>query len=912
MKILKASAGSGKTYRLSKTYLELLEESKVSNPYRHILAVTFTNKATAEMKNRILSDLFKQSANSPKSKKILIQLLHDYGSFSVSTIDKFFQHTLKAFSREIGQFADYQIELDRKSLVIEAMDRLLDSLTKDQIGLISWIQESLISNLEQGDSPKLEDGLYDMAYLLKNEEHRVLVEKLGISEVDLYSAEKLKSLKKECNRIIKHFEDGMKALGYPFKPKTKITYIKKYPGLQEFLDEHYKLYNTAYIINKMIFSLGLAGEFYKAFDTLLKEKNVLCIDETNTILKKLINGSDAPFIYEKLGVRYDSFLLDEFQDTSNVQWDNFLPLLKESHARAEFNLIVGDVKQSIYRFRGSEWKLLGSEVRRSFTDASEEAMQDNWRSTTNIVNFNNGLFTFLAKQLGLEDIYSDVCQNPKTLDEGYLKVDFVEDQEATVIQSIQTARENGAAWSDIAILVRNNNEGSALAQKLISLSIPVISDESLSVKASWIVSRLTALLSAFENPEDTINAYIIQSLNIEVPKTYHSLVDFCELLLCSLKNNYPEVFEGETLFIQAFMDELQNWTNNNGHNLKDFLNFWTDEKKQPSIVSPDDSDAIRILTIHKSKGLQFPYVIFPYAEKVKFFNDKTVKWCSLKTNSVLDGIYPISMSSSIADTLFVSDYEEEKRAQIIDGINVFYVALTRPSRCLHIISKTPTKTFINSMNKKPDYKNFSQCLYHYLNGSDSYSIGTISFKTDKETNTVLNFSSSYPSIPIGDRVLSSSDASDFFIDETNVQTLNSSARLRGIALHDILSHIDCLSDVENAIQAALIEGSIEKDDVESIRSLFIERIAAHPQWFNNASIVYKERSIFDSNGNEHRPDRVIVNGNRVTIIDFKFGEEKSSYKYQVRRYSYLYRQMGYIVDSALIWYVVEDKIVNEN
>ena len=397
MKILKASAGSGKTYQLSKTYIDLLLDKPggKDDTYRHILAVTFTNKATAEMKSRILSDLSRRSGTDPRAKLLLQKMLHDYGAFSVSTIDKFFQQTLKAFSREIGQFADYQIELDKDSLIREAMDRILDSLTPERKDLLEWIRSYVSESLSEGVKPQgFDRQLYDIGKQLKSEAHRIVAEKYSIDDLKHFSPERLSKVRGECSRIIREFSAEVRKAGLKVENGKRIdlsnkkTFLKKNPDFAEYYEREYPRYLTAYIIYKDSFSLGLAGEFYRSFDALLKEKNLMCIDDSNTILRDIINGSDAPFVYEKLGVRYEHFLLDEFQDTSNIQWQNFLPLLRESEGKGGKSLIVGDVKQSIYRFRDSDWSLLGRGVQQQFPGAKVEALDCNWRSARAVVEFN--------------------------------------------------------------------------------------------------------------------------------------------------------------------------------------------------------------------------------------------------------------------------------------------------------------------------------------------------------------------------------------------------------------------------------------------------------------------------------------------------------------------------------------------
>ena len=921
MKILKASAGSGKTYRLSKTYIGLLLDSPQPDAYRHILAVTFTNKATAEMKSRILRDL--HESDDPKARKVLVDILHDYGSFSVSTIDKFFQQALKSFSREIGQFADYQIELDKDSLIRESMDRILDSLTPDNRELLSWIKASISESLENGKRLSIDDSLYEMGCLLKSEEHRELSELYGIDDSSAFGQERLLQVRKACRGIIGSFVKGLGTYGIEagaaeFVKMPGKRVLAKNPELKEYLDECYGSYATAFIINSLTFSMGLAGEFYREFDALLKEKNLMCLDESNTILRDIINGSDAPFIYEKLGVRYEHFLLDEFQDTSNIQWDNFLPLLREGESKGEESLIVGDVKQSIYRFRDSDWHLLGEKVREEFPLSDVETLDCNWRSARRVVAFNNAFFLMAAERLGLSGIYSDVVQNPKTSEEqdGFVRLSFCDDQLEAVLDSVQKAREAGAEWGDIAVLVRGKKQGADIADYLISNSIPVMSDDSLNMKSSGVVRRLTALLEAFENPDDGISSFLARSMDITFPDTYHSLVDLCEALLRALRDYDPDAFSGETLFIQAFMDELQSWTEVNGNSLRYFLEHW--EEQDRFIGSPENSASVRILTIHKSKGLEFPYVIFPYADKVTFYKSG-VHWCRLEADgnrlpACLEGIYPVNLGSQAEVSDFCVDVDEERGRQLVDNLNLFYVALTRAEKCLHIISASPTAAFRKSLKSgHPEYKRMSDLLFEYGGSLDEVSFGKeYDFRrmVRKAASRDVEFPISYASMPLAGRLAPSSDAIDFFSDDGQTG-VSASARLRGIVLHKILSAVVSASDLGKAVEAALMDGSLCASEAEEAHRMLAARVAAHPEWFpseaDTSVRVLNETSLFGLNGREYRPDRVIIRPEGVIVVDFKFAHHEDRYLRQVAEYAAIYRQLGYEVLSAVIWYVEEDK-----
>ena len=924
MKILKASAGSGKTYQLSKTYIDLLFASREPQPYRHILAVTFTNKATAEMKARILRDLARLAATNPRAQVLLTELLHDYGAFSVSTIDRFFQQTLKAFSREIGQFADYQVELDKDSLIAEAMDRILDALTEDDKELLGWLRDSLADTLEQGRRFQVDEGLLEVGRLLKNDEFRELSERLGINGREAFGKDRLKRIRQECRTVIQAFTDKAKELGYPVEqgkplsPDNKKRLFKANPALAEHFEDAYPYYTTALILDSLLSQLGLAGEFYREFDALAAEKNVMCLDESNTLLRDIIGGSSAPFVYEKLGVRYEHFLLDEFQDTSRIQWENFLPLLQESEAGAGGNLIVGDVKQSIYRWRDSDWKLLGSEVQEAFPDAKVVPLQGNWRSTRAVIGFNNRFFPYAAGMLGLGDIYADVKQTAKKDDpqEGCVRVSFCEDQLAAVMESIRQARAQGAGWNDIAVLVRGRKEGSAIAAHLVANGIPVISDDSLVLKSSPVVRRLVSLLSCYENPDDTIGRFLADSMELSFPEEYHSLVDFCEELLRAMREWDPASFEGQTLFIQAFMDDLQSWVQVNGNNLRYYLKHW--EEKDLCIGSPENASSVRVLTIHKSKGLEFPHVIFPFADKVALYKSD-VHWSPLDTartpfSPEVSGIYPVNLGTLAGASLFAPAVEQEQRLQLVDNLNVFYVALTRAGKSLHVIAKPASKKCRESLPKgEPDCGNLSEVLFAFLHGEEEYTAGKPYDFTQlerEESPAQLPFPGQYPSIPLDGRLTPSQEADDFFGDDGRVG-LAASPRLRGIVLHDILSAVVRPADLEGAVQAAVRDGRLDAAGGEAALALLGAGIAAHPDWFPDTVgpdvRVLNERTLFDASGREFRPDRVILRGREVTVVDFKFGGENPSYKRQVGRYAQLWHELGYQVEGAYLWYVPDGK-----
>lgn len=926
--IFKASAGSGKTHTLSKTYLDLLLKADSKTAYRNILAVTFTNKATEEMKERILRDLAEEGKTNPRAREILINLLHDYGSFSVSTIDKFFQQALRAFSRELGSSGNYQIELDKASLTKEAMDRVLDDLTEKDKDLLGWFTKQLETALDNGESFHLESSLYEMA------------EEFGdVNEKFTYDKKKLTELKARCKEIVDTFHkdvyENALCIDTTTWGKTAAKGLAQYAGAQTKYKDNvkaanattlaklaetagceamyalmnpqgrrWKEYRTARMVEKVIFTLGLAEEFYSKLAIIEEEKGVISLDESTSLLRDIIDGSDAPFIYEKLGVRFNHFLLDEFQDTSVVQWENFKPLLANSVSEGYSNIIVGDVKQSIYRWRNSDWNLLDKEIEENFKGKVEViTLKENWRSTQSIVNFNNEFFTFAADNLGLSKIYADVKQEVKVEDsqEGCVTVDFCEDELEMIDGYIEQAVAAGAKMSDMAILLRTNGEGKKVAEYLLSKGYSVISDDSLDLKSSLIIRKIVSYLHSLCNNSDSLNTYLSESLEIDSEREYHSLLDLVDGVIKDLSETHPDEIKGQTLFIQSFMDDILEWTSIHGNDLRQYLKHW--EESKIAISSPNDPNAIRITTVHKSKGLAFPIVIFPFAEKVGLFKEDTL-WCHLDSDAEMgesfNSIFPVVLGKSSGDSFFSESLKNEMEMQRIDNLNIFYVCLTRARKEMHIIAKNPPKSLIDGKSSPND---LSQLLYLYCE-QNGYTFGSPyrwNEASKKEDSEIEEFDAEYETYGMNPeacsrRFVASSDAWDYFSEEG----IGQSKRLRGIEQHALLSRIRTSDDAPEVLR------SIEPQT----RELLLERISAHSEWFSPELKTLNEVAIIDSFGNTNRPDRVLVDEEgRVTVIDFKFGEEDEKYSGQVRRYMRLFREMGYGEVSGYIWYVPIDKII---
>ena len=1042
LKIMKASAGSGKTYSLARTYISLLLRNDDRYAYRHILAVTFTNKATDEMKNRILKELHimatrpgesayrkdfvpsifpSEEKMQDKARRVLHEILHDYSAFAVSTIDRFFQQTLKAFSREIGQFASYQVELDRDSLVAESVDRLLDSLTEDSGSLLSWLTSNVLEQIEQGGRYSLDANLLNMALRLKSSQRQTEMEKSGIDETQAYSKESLMKIRQSCRDVMKSFRAEvkeraeralevlhdagvnpadsnrgfMKAL-YVYAElgendpvegpkesfiakaldsdswfaKSKAAKLKPlvYPFLVAPLEDFcelwgtdFSLFNTAMILDGQIYGLGVAGELRQIFDELLKEKNVLCIEDSNTILRDIIDGSDAPFVYEKLGVRFDHFLLDEFQDTSEVQWTNFSPLLHNSDSQGGENLIVGDVKQSIYRWRGSDWNLLDARIPDEFPEHKEEVLDTNYRSLSNVVGFNNDFFEVSASILDnlsgseerqMEKIYSDVCQKiaRSGSEEGCVKLTFCQKDEelVQVLSSVRSALAAGAKLSDIAVLVRSNAAGEEVASYLLDNGYAVVTDDSLKVKKSLTVRRMMSLMSFVANPDDTVNSYLADSLDVPLPDEGMSLIDMAESLIRSLKKNDSESsWKGEIPYIQSFMDHIQDYVASNGNNLRGFLKYWDGEN--PSISSPSSGNSVRVMTIHKSKGLDFPYVILPFVENITLYKAGSY-WCApdlegTVLEGVAEGVYDVQLSGSSESTLFAEHYRKERFLQQVDNINTIYVAMTRAALGMHIIAKTPPAKMLAALDEGQSYQfaDFSQILYYFARMTsmayskdedvENFQRGVMPdfpvFHKKESGNQQFEVSSGdgYPSVPLNPqatdesedvrergRLKFSADSLDFFASDGEAG-IAASKRIRGIVLHEILSKVICPEDLETAVNSSVASGEIEEGQVDEVVSLLGKRIeeGAARGWFGSPEMkVMNEISLIDTDGQVYRPDRVMLTDGRVLIVDYKFGEHNRKYERQMRKYMELWHRMGYERVSAWLWYVETGEVVEIN
>ncbi|MGI6074349.1 MAG: UvrD-helicase domain-containing protein [Fermentimonas sp.] len=1074
--VLKASAGSGKTHRLTGEYIKLLFSDKYNNNngFRHILAVTFTNKATDEMKSRIIKELDKLATGEKsdyldslikgyglteqsvrkKAGEILRNILHDYSSFTISTIDKFFQQIMRAFTREIGVGGGYNVEVDHSMMLMEAIDLMISELDKKENKILTdWMLDFMKSRIEEGQSWKIKDEINNLAKELFNETYKSFAtndrnliknkEELGIIKKQLQEIindrdQRLKDIGAEASEIIDDcgltytdFKSGSNGplmlfkklsngevkeikLSRTFrnlvdnvenwysKASKKIEPIKQAYDLglnemvREVIDliEKNEIYYSAVEIIKNFHTLGILNDINERLKALQKETNTLFLSDTTELLKNIIADSDSPFIYEKTGTRIFNYMIDEFQDTSRMQWDNFKPLIEESIGNGNFNLIVGDVKQSIYRFRNSDWKLLESQIyedlnRESITD---DVLETNWRSDKNIICFNNNIFEGIPKLL--QDSYNNVGQHGEEKDEdeqickvyedvkqevakknlnteGYVKLAFIDDKEERgweywsleqMITDINELIKKKTPQKEIAILVRKKDEAVKVAKRILEHNekiidpkeiINIVSDEGLLINNSKIVKAVISILRHLRSPNDATIKMIafceycrfnkefswteaLEEYGKYGKETFDFPDDFKEQLTRLSSLPFYDMIEGffslfsgsitkhDIVYVQAFLDLALKFSYDSASDINAFLDWWDEVGIKKTIPSSEDQDAVRIMTIHKSKGLEFGAVIMPFTnwniDNTSSIYQNNYIWVRPnQRDDSIDGpfkrlsVAPLTYKKSLEKTIFKDDYLAEKKYTYIDKLNLLYVAFTRAKSRLYAYAKKPSE-----QNKEQKINSVDNLLWNYL----------LKKQELKEVDNGCVYEFGDPDAIVNhEKKPGSTNDSNFEV--TTWKTTNYNNRLKmklnsigyftddgsrdyGNLMHDIVSKIDTLGDIERSVEAKVSDGEIsesEQDDiVEELRSYL--NIPEARDWYSGEYQVLNEIQILDSSRGVSRPDRVMIGDNKVIVVDYKFGEsEDSRYIRQVESYISTISNMGYSNVKGAVFYVKMGKVV---
>lgn len=1083
LNIYRASAGSGKTFRLTQDYIHLLFDPQRERVHRRILAVTFTNKATDEMKTRILKELYALSqgeesnyraglmakfsmdeeAVNRRAKHILTTILHDYSSFSISTIDRFFQQVIRSFAREIGVHGGYNLELDNESTLQQSVDNLFLDLSKDENKqLLNWLTQFAEERIEQSENwnprrsiedlgqeifkesyqHKAEDTnrrLHDREFLqnyraklrkIENDfEEKVktaaqnglnIMAKYGLNHEDFsYSTTKI------FDKLIKgEYEIGKRFVGYAddvsncyskAKPQNIKNAIESayVDGLQSsikeiirLLQEEIVLYNSAEIVQKHINTLGILSDLALQIKKLTEEQNSMLISDANMLLNRIIDNSETPFVYEKTGIHIDHFMIDEFQDTSTLQWKNFYPLVSNSLSSGKFNLVVGDVKQSIYRWRNSDWKLLDEQIMHDFRPEQlhEENLDINWRSDRNIIEFNNEFFRcaaiLLQQKLNesllpvlpvypslqslthrIEHAYGQLHQKiSQRAGSGYVNVSFIprdENEDGWKAESLsrlpallENLQSRGYRPGDVAILVKRNEDAQDVIRKLLTyktspeakpgFSYDVMGNEGLMIASAASVRFVLGILRLLVNPADSIQQTVVgyeyarACLNLPANEALNACFaesktgnEFSALFtkaenekLGVIKNSslYDMVeqivalfnvglWNNEAVFIQAFQDVVFKFTSGKTADLYSFLKWWDKSGIKQCISTPENPDAFRIMTIHKSKGLDFKVVIIPFCEwevdkKSGYF--KNVLWCEPKTEPFSElPLLPVEYSAKLGQSIFAENYLEELMHQFIDNLNVAYVAFTRAKHELICIAPVPKSepesiekinslaglllySFQNSVENHAEInltENFNQENQIYKLG-DPTTYTYSESKTDDSNEKLEN----YPSVSSTNRLQIRHQSLDYWLES---QELTDSRLNYGIIMHDILRNITRKSDQSKAIHEMINEGRINENESKTIiREM--EKFWALPEtsdWFADDVRVLTEATILTPTGDLYRPDRVVFRGKQAIVVDYKFGDkENKTYLQQVKQYMELITGMGYEA-SGYVCYVSLEKVV---
>ena len=1064
--IYRASAGAGKTHKLTGEYLTLLFSAP--GAFRRILAVTFTNKATDEMKSRIVAELHNLASGAPsdylqalmqryelpearlrkQAHQILIALLHDYSAFNISTIDRFFQQITRAFSREIGLQGGYNIELDTNLVLNEAVDELMNDLAKpEHKELLGWLISFAEDRIEEGKGWDFRQEILSLAGELFKESYKAFYraqacqsdnkQNLSRYKEDLYKViqskeNQAKRIGEEAMRLMTQhglkptdFAGGSRsplllfqiwAKGELKAPSDTFRGLADQPeaystkkasadlkeqiseavadGLNDCVKQVIDLYEgmTDYFTAKEIvrdyYTLGILTDVAQQINAYREKNNVMLIADTTELISKVIEGSDTSFIYEKTGTQVDHYMIDEFQDTSGMQWDNFRPLVGESMAQGLDNLIVGDVKQSIYRFRNSDWTLLDQQVRQDFNsdEVAEETLKDNWRSCHHVVAFNNALFT-IAPML-LQQHYNESLESSSLSQEeqmrfnlqlmraydksyqripprfaqqaGHVRIDFLEDSEesdweeqalAQLPETLQQLQAHGYALRDIAILVRKKKEASQVAKTLLTYKeehpespyrYDILSDEALYISGSPTVRFFIVVFRFLCNPRDkalrrlAVYSYRVmcgtfstadsdqeQCASQLLGYARHALYELTEALFRLVADH---ISPSEQAFAQAFLDKVAEFTQKERADLNEFLKWWDESGCQQTIAAPEGQNAVRILTIHKSKGLGFKAVVLPFCgwELDHKWHAPTL-WCQPKEAPFNQlPLVPIRYGKGLSMTHFATDYFQERLNAYMDNLNTLYVGLTRAKEELVLFAPKPKAA---SKGKKEEtlssigdllWRSLQLTVAHTREGEALESlpahfdleVGRFEWG-DWWTTTQKHNEQTVEEIPM-ERIVSISPderlhlrlhGKSYFFDNTR--------RKHGTLMHEVLSRIRTVDDIRQAVEGYRMEGVINHEE----STLLVDKLSRlldtpdATEWYDGRYRVLNEVEILFGSGLAKRPDRVMLRGDEVVVIDYKFGQRKlKTHQAQVREYLRLIREMGYKTVSGYIWYVELGKI----
>ena len=906
LSIYKASAGSGKTYTLTHKYIELLlKQANIQQAHRHILAVTFTKKATAEMKERIIRELSKAPQDSAEH-QALVAILQDYTHFAVSTIDGFFQLVVRQFARELGLPALFNLTLDAEEVVNQAVDDLTFQ------GYNEWLRDYIQDNIRSGEgwNPK-----GDIQKFAKN------------------------LLTEQVQRLLPLIQSQLDDLAFMRAYKAKLQAIAKEQEAKPNKEQDL----TAAVILKHLNELGTLSAIAKQIEQTNKEQNRLPISDINHLLARVIQSVESAFVYEKIGSQYYHFMIDEFQDTSQLQWENFKPLIEESNSYGHANMVVGDVKQSIYRWRNSDWRLLDYKVQDSIAQHDLPPMDTNFRSSEVVVNANNEIFEryvdWAANKLTadlkilsdttradqLRSCYSTLHQKSHSTEQGYVHMEFFPinkqaEAKAAALERVPAIIDDlidrHVPYKQIAILVRDNKDAQAIAGDLIEKGYPIQTAEGLLIRSNPTIEIIVCLLSLMLTPD---NQVLQARLKIALQKIGHASLDENDTLSDTLPlyDLVQEIIDryglaevaGAIPYLTAFQDLVYSFIASSPAHVAAFLDYWH-RREAKATIPASGSDAISIMTIHKAKGLEWqaviiPYCTWPYAKSKK--ESEKLLWIDTRDMSDMDdpssivtegglALLPIQFSSNLLKTAFREHYADELLSLYLDNLNLTYVAFTRAKNELYVFGQD-----VHALTRKPQYPGVDILLSElYPNGLEMGEKKPYSPQEESLTNQPSTTQGAvYHSVPLGQRLTL----------RTRVLRDDATAldiRDLGIAMHDWLAGIITPADRETALRRLVIAGQVREADIPKLQQQmdrFMAFIEANDyDWFKPHEQVLCEQDILLPSGHTQRPDRVMIDGKRAVIIDYKFGSEhKQTYQEQVRDYVSYFESMGYATEGYIVY-----------
>ncbi len=1054
-KVYNASAGSGKTTILALEYLVIT----LQNPgkFRRILAVTFTNKAAAEMKQRIinylrdlslwsfhgnkalehnLNYLMEQTGLDEKTMQnratmALKNILHQYSDFAVKTIDSFVHRIIRTFAYDLQLPMDFEVELDADKLLTQSIDLLInkagvdDNLTN---ALVAFTEE----RTDDEKSWNVEYELFQFSKLLLDEEGHLNARNLSKLSVNDFQQirksvlrfknffeKEIKSLSSEIFNMIsssgvspKSFYQGNKGIykyfeylsNERFDKLTPNSYVIKtieegkwysskapttdkaiidqmkpsiedaFHKIEAFLEKHYSRYIVLELIYRKLFPLAVLNETDKILTEIKSLNNLVHISDFNKKVAEIVLSEPIPFIYERVGERYENFFIDEFQDTSEMQWQNMLPLIDNSLASNNLNLVVGDGKQAIYRWRNGDVeqfinlpKIKGADKNiiikeRALALERNYLPQDlnmNYRSGKNIVEFNNKFFQFASKYLdeAYNNIYSGLNQEAHDKNNrGFVNIHFCDEETSknreeykdftleTTANTIESLKSDGYQLKEIAILCRTNREANETAEYLLNKKINVVSSESLLLTKSAKVNFMTSLLRLVNNPSDDIafvaalkyldenvlhkdfhrsiqeylhgneesNRDYLQSILEMMPLkdmsespiiTQLPVYELCEYIVYHYRLNIDD-----DPYISFFLEAAWNFNVKSTGGIQHFLEWWDENQGKQYITVPEGLNAVNILTIHKAKGLQFPVVIFPFAD-MRLESTRETLWINTDIPELLGMEKAIVNTNSLLEkTSYAGLYTEEQQKSLLDLVNMLYVVFTRPENELYITCKFPKKgnsfntpfllgEYLKSMNL------WNEEQLDYAIGERTYS--TVKFDKEKHNDKELFYKHIY-SGEWGDKLKIKKQANFRNMAEEQLDKIS-----RGSMMHQILSMIKTSADIKSALEKAHSRGWFPAGEKEQLRDELEELLNREDVkvLFDGKYKILIERDILDGNGRVYRPDRVIIDGKNAKIVEYKTGMKDASHKKQVHRYGELFGEMGYNVVELLLLYLDTKELV---